>query len=121
MMVCNEHMNITNKAPFSHNPSEWFMHLCTHHSLSLSIFNFKAPPTSTIHALFTYCTVLFALRSAQNEAALYQAAVSGDVAAVRRLIEDHVNVNSRDEVYNRLKECIYCTYPYLTDLIHTAE
>ena len=52
------------------------------------------------YALLTFCIVLFALQYAQNEAALYRAAVSGDVAAVRGLIENHVNVNCTQEVFS---------------------
>ena len=95
--------------PFSHNCSQLFMHLCIHHSPSI----FKPPPTSTSITIHWLPSALyhFTLQYVQDEAAPVLAALYGDVAAVRRLIEEcHVNVNSRNKVCNRLKKCIYCTH-----------
>ena len=67
------------------------------------------PPSSSHHS-HPPVSLLFALQYAQEEAALNLAAVSGDVATMRRLIEDHANVNCTMCICNRLKECIYYTY-----------
>ena len=40
----------------------------------------------------------FDLHYVQDKAALFQAAKSGDVATIRRLLDAHVDVNSTDEV-----------------------
>ena len=46
----------------------------------------------------SHCTVSFALHYVQDKAALFRAAESGDVAAVRRLLDAYVDINSTDEV-----------------------
>lgn len=59
-----------------------------------------SPPTLLSFQPSSCCTVhiSFALQYVQNEAALLQAAKSGVVATVRKLLDEHISVNSTDEV-----------------------
>ena len=67
--------------------------------MQIIISQFNSPHLH-LCTLIIFYTVSFTLQ--QDEAALYRAVESGDVAAVRRLIEDHVNVNCTNEVCSRL-------------------
>ena len=64
----------------------------------MSLTNFSGANYIALYYLY-----LFALKYyyVQDEAALLQAAASGDVAAVRRLIQSQINVNATDKVCGR--------------------
>ena len=67
------------------------------------------PATSlTLTPMFTYYALSFAIQYVQNEE-FRQAAKSGDVTAVMRSIETHVDINSRNEVCDEDHVNVKCT------------
>ena len=67
--------------------------------------------TPSLHpstSISLYQSDSFALHYAQDKAALFRAAGAGDVAAVRRLLDAHVDINSTDEVCIMYIMCAGC-------------
>ena len=75
--------------------------MCTACNWGSSILHFSLPllffPLPSLHHITMY--ILYNYYK-QDEAALRRAALSGDVAAVKRLVNSKVNINCTDEVSN---------------------
>ena len=75
--------------------------MCTACNWGSSILHFSLPllffPLPSLHHITMY--ILYNYYK-QDEAALRRAALSGDVAAVKKLVDSKVNINCTDEVSN---------------------